>query len=201
MFRAITRLCGGEGAAVRVREVPRRRSGADDAHEVRGRGHGNRQQFRRGAAEGAAVAGAAQRDVQLGRARRGQGRFAGCLRAAARRPAGNRAPGPARWRVGYRGFGGQQHRPLVHRPDRWYRGTCGADPGRRHRRGRPGNRAGALRGQGRRVLRRAARPAHRQDRGRDPAYPPRGERAAGVPHGGHLRGGVRGPDPVPVLDL
>ncbi len=56
-LRADTRLRGGEGAAVRVREVPRRRPGADHAHEVGRRGDGDRPQLHRGAAEGAALPG------------------------------------------------------------------------------------------------------------------------------------------------
>ena len=55
-LRADARLRRGEGAAVRVREVPRRRPDADHAHEVGRRGDGDRPQLHRGAAEGAALA-------------------------------------------------------------------------------------------------------------------------------------------------
>ncbi len=55
--RADPRLRRGEGAAVRVREVPGRRPDADHAHEVGRRGDGDRPQLHRGAAEGAALAG------------------------------------------------------------------------------------------------------------------------------------------------
>ena len=55
--RADARLRRGEGAALRVREVPGRRPEADHAHEVGGRGDGDRPQLHRGAAEGAALAG------------------------------------------------------------------------------------------------------------------------------------------------
>jgi carbamoyl-phosphate synthase large subunit len=42
LVRADARLRGGQGPAVRVREVPRRRQHAHHAHEVGGRGHGDR---------------------------------------------------------------------------------------------------------------------------------------------------------------
>ena len=56
VVRADARLRRGQGAAVRVREVPGRRPGADHAHEERRRGDGDRAQLRRGAGQGAAVA-------------------------------------------------------------------------------------------------------------------------------------------------
>ncbi len=64
-------------------------------------------------------------------------------------------------------------------------------PGRRHAAG----------GEGGGLLRRADRraPRHHRDRGAgDPLGP---GRAAGLPRGGHLRGGVRRPHAVPVLDV
>ena len=64
-LRADARLRGREGAAVRVREVPRRRPHADHAHEVGRRGDGDRPQLHRGAAEGAAVAGGQEGAVRL----------------------------------------------------------------------------------------------------------------------------------------
>ena len=64
-LRADARLRRGEGAAVRVREVPRRRPDADHPHEVGGRGDGDRPQLHRGAAEGAALAGEQGRAVRL----------------------------------------------------------------------------------------------------------------------------------------
>ena len=74
-LRADARLRRGEGAAVRVREVPGRRPDADHPHEVGGRGDGDRPQLHRGAAEGAALAGEQGRAVRLapgvGRARQG----------------------------------------------------------------------------------------------------------------------------------
>ena len=55
--RADPRLRRGEGAALRVREVPRRRPGAHHAHEERRRGDGDRPQLHRGARQGAALDG------------------------------------------------------------------------------------------------------------------------------------------------
>ena len=55
--RADAGLRRGQGAAVRVREVPRRRPGAHHAHEERRRGDGDRPQLHRGARQGAALDG------------------------------------------------------------------------------------------------------------------------------------------------
>ena len=87
-LRADARLRRGQGAAVRVREVPGRRPRAHHAHEVRRRGDGDRAQLHRGAAEGAALAGEPGRAVLVadGRARR-QGRPARAASRPARRPA------------------------------------------------------------------------------------------------------------------
>ena len=60
LLRADARLRRGQGAAVRVREVPRRRPHADHDDEVGRRGDGDRPQLHRGAAEGAALAGDAR---------------------------------------------------------------------------------------------------------------------------------------------
>ena len=55
-LRADARLRGREVAAVRVREVPRRRRDALDPHEVGGRGDGDRAHVRPGVRQGAALA-------------------------------------------------------------------------------------------------------------------------------------------------
>ena len=55
-LRAGDRLLRREVAAVRVREVPRRRAGADHAHEVGGRGDGDRAHVQAGVRQGAALA-------------------------------------------------------------------------------------------------------------------------------------------------
>ncbi len=65
----------------------------------------------------------------------------------------------------------------------------------------PAGRDALQRGQGGRVLRRPGRPAHRADRGPGTRAPAGVRRAAGVPHGGHLRRRVRGQHAVPVLQL
>ena len=57
LLRARPRLRGGQGAEVRVREVPRRRPHAHHPHEERGGGHGHRPELPRGPAEGPAFAG------------------------------------------------------------------------------------------------------------------------------------------------
>ena len=68
VLRAVAGLRRGQGAAVRVREVPRRRPDPDHAHEVGRRGDGDRPELHRGAAEGAALAG-----EQVGAVRLAQG--------------------------------------------------------------------------------------------------------------------------------
>ena len=70
VLRADPRLRRRQGAAVRVREVPRRRPDADDDDEVGRRGDVDRPQLHRGAAEGAAVAGDARARRSTGTARR-----------------------------------------------------------------------------------------------------------------------------------
>ena len=55
VLRAVHRLLRGEGAALRVREVPGHRRYAFHPHEGRGRGHGHRPHVRRGAWQGACV--------------------------------------------------------------------------------------------------------------------------------------------------
>ena len=89
-LRADARLRRGEGAAVRVREVPRRRPDADHPHEVGRRGDGDRPQLHRGAAEGAALPGEPGRGLRLapgvGRARQGR---AAASRSGSRTTAGS----------------------------------------------------------------------------------------------------------------
>ena len=120
LVRADPRLRRREGAAVRVREVPAGRPDADHDDEERRRGDGDRPQLRRGAAEGAALAGAARGRSSTGAATR-PGSTATALRraggAAARRPAHRRPAGAARRRDRRRGRRGHRHRPVVPRPD------------------------------------------------------------------------------------
>ncbi len=101
------------------------------------------------------------------------------------RVAGDAASTPA----GKRGGGGgrvQGGRPPGRRSPR-----ADTAAGRRH----------AAAGQGRGVLRCADRPAARDGRGQRPGDPLGSRRAAGVPRGGHLRGRIRRPHPLPVLHL
>ena len=65
VVRAGPRLRRGQGAPVRLRKVPARRSDAHHAHEERWGGDGDRAQLHRGAAEGAAVVGATRRPAGL----------------------------------------------------------------------------------------------------------------------------------------
>src|SRR5229473_938780 len=94
-LRASPGLRGGQGSALRVREVPRCRPGTDHAHEIGRRGDGDRAVFCRGAAEGAAFARAARRAAELARAARRPGRARGPLLRAARRPDLHAASGAA----------------------------------------------------------------------------------------------------------
>ncbi len=76
VLRADARLRRRQGAAVRVREVPRRRHHADHPHEERRRGDGHRPQLHRGPPEGPAVAGEQGRGLRLRRAGRRRRRAA-----------------------------------------------------------------------------------------------------------------------------
>ena len=120
-LRADARLRRGQGAAVRVREVPRRRPDADHAHEERRRGDGDRPQLHRGAAEGAALdgdEGGRLLDRARPRRRHRSSRRSRSRARSARRPAATtveQALRPAR-RV-ERGARGERDRPVVPRPD------------------------------------------------------------------------------------
>ncbi len=117
-LRADARLRRGEGAAVRVREVPERRPDPDHAHEVGRRGDGDRPQLHRGAAEGAALAGEQGRRLRLAQGvdRPRQGRAARGDQGPARRPAEEghgRHPGRRHARGDLRL---DRDRPVVRRP-------------------------------------------------------------------------------------
>ncbi len=196
LLRACPGLRGGQGAQVRLREIPRRRPSADHAHEVGRRGDGDRPQLRRGAGQGAALAGAERRGLQLAGPGRGGGRADRALRGAARRQDGDAAPGDPRGRQRQRPGRGDRHRSLVPRSDRWHRGTCETDSG-----WRAADRRVTAGGEGCRVLRRPDRAADGIDRSAGPRAAPGPGSRAGLSHGGHLRGGVRRPHALPVLDL
>ena len=82
-LRAGDRLLRRQVAAVRVREVPRRRGRPDHPHEVGRRGDGDRAHVQAGVREGAALA-RARRQAELARRRRGAAR-ARCERRGAER--------------------------------------------------------------------------------------------------------------------
>ena len=167
-----------------------------DDHEERRRGHGHRPQLPRGPAEGAAVPGEARRGVLVAgepcrrRRRRAAGRHAG----SARRPTVGGAAGAVGRRRHRRRARGEQHRPVVPRPDlpdqrACRRGACGGVPGPPH----------ADAGQALRLLRPPARRAARASRGRGARAAPRARRAPGLQDRRHVRCGVRGTHAVPLL--
>ena len=123
LVRADDRLHRHQDPALRLREVPRRRAGADDGDEVGRRGDGDRPHLRRIAAEGAALARDGprrprrDRDRGLGQGRRPQ-RAARRDRHADARPAPQGRAGDAHGherRGDPRGF---EDRPLVPRARR-----------------------------------------------------------------------------------
>ena len=136
VVRADDRLRGRQVAALRVREVPRRRRPALDAHEVRRRGDGDRAHVQAGVRQGDALARARH-------ARRPRGRRARAARVPGRRPLRPRARGVPAGRERGRRARAHRDRPVV--PARAAR--AGARPGgrrarrphlprRRHLRGR-----------------------------------------------------------------
>ena len=120
LLRADARLRRGQGAAVRVREVPRRRPDADHHDEVGRRGDVVGPQLHRGARQGDAVAGdRARRVLDRARSRRHGRRTAG--RGCGRRPTAGSTT--SSWRCGSapsveRGRRGLGCRPVVRRADR-----------------------------------------------------------------------------------
>ena len=125
-LRADPGLRRGQGAAIRLREVPRRRLHADHAHEERRRGHGHRPQLHRGAGQGAAQPGGPQGAVRLHSAEITRVRREELLRArrvaAARWPARGGHAGASGRRHRRAGARGDQDRSVVRRPagaDAW----------------------------------------------------------------------------------
>ena len=200
-LRADAGLRRGEGAAVRVREVPDRRPDADHAHEVGRRGDGDRPQLHRGAAEGAALAWRTRRRRSTGATPGSSSTRPRCsseIRDAARRPAAARS-----WT-----------RCAPARPpeevfdataiDPWFVDQLRADQrGRAPRSPRADelDARTAAPGQAARLLRRPARPAPRHARGRRARRPARARHPAGLQDRRHLRRRVRGADAVPLLVL
>ena len=109
-LRAGDRLLRGQVAAVRVREVPRRRGRPDHPHEVGRRGDGDRADVQAGVRQGAALARARHR---AGLARPTTRRCWTLLEMPGRRALRPPARGAAPRRVDRRAAPAHQHRPLV----------------------------------------------------------------------------------------
>ena len=201
LLRALARLRRREDSALDVREVPARRSAPDDPDEVRGRGHGDRPDLRRGVRQGDPVA--RDRARRPGRRRRGAAARRSCSEKLVRADLGADLP-PAP-RVSWRACRSRRSPPRT-RIDPWFLDAVGrmVDEERASRAGagRGSLPRGAARGQ-------AARPLG-PARSRAPWAAPRsdvrerrqGARArARLQDDRHLRGGVRGRDAVLLLDL
>ena len=190
LLRADPRLRRRQGAAVRVREVPRRRPDADDPHEERRRGDGDRPLLHRGAAEGAALAGAARRRAGLVGDRPGRRTWTGCSR-------GPRVPHDGRLRVVQQALRAGATVEQVHEAtgiDPWFLDQIALldeRRGRRARRARARPRPAAP-GQAARLLRRPARAAARAAGGRRARCAARPGHPAGLQDRRHLRRRVRG---------
>ena len=192
--RADAGLRRGQGAAVRLREVPGRGPRADHHDEERRRGDGAGPLVRRGAGQGAALHGRRPGRV-LGLAGPGRARRP---RVPHRGADLRRRAGAAR-RRGCRGAGAaHRYRPVVPRGDRRDRR---AGPGDRRRAG--ARRAAAAPGQARGALRPpaggAASRVRRRRRRAHPA-PPAGH-PAGLQDRRHLCRRVRRPHAVPLQRL
>ena len=178
VLRAEHRLHRGQGAALGVREVPRHRRDAHHAHEVGGRGDGDRPHLRGGARQGVPLA--RERPRRPGQRRQGQLRRAQVRRAPRhpqREPALLRRRGVPPRPQRRRHLRAHAHRPVVPAPHR--------DDGRRRERAarphaRHARRRRAARSQAHGPLRRADRAPHRRDRG-ERARGAQGARRAGRP--------------------
>ncbi len=175
---------------------------ADDAHEERRRGDGPRAQLHRGAAEGGPVAGGQGSRARLRHAAARQGRVSRAGGPPARPPAAVGPAGVARRCHGRGDARGDEHRPLVPRPDaaaRRGRGRPRSGAVARRRRAAPGEAARVLRPPDRRG------PQHlrsrRPRRGRRAPAAPCARRATGLQDSGHVCGRVRRAHAVPLLLL
>ena len=196
-LRADARLRRGQGAAVRVREVPGRRPHPHDAHEERRRGDGDRAQLHRGAAEGAAVARAQGRRAQLARRSRRQGRAAraaavphedrlqrvlAAIRAGATRRRGDDATGIDPWFADQLVLLDEVAREVRDADDAHARAAAA----RRSGTGSPTRQLAELTG---------------STEERRPRRPARARGPTGLQDRRHLRRRVRRDDAVPLLDL
>ena len=200
LLRADAGLRRRQGAAVRVREVPRRRPDADHHDEVRRRGDVVGPQLHRGARQGDAVAG--DRVVPgSGPARTPRATSHDCWTGCRPRPTAGSTTSSSRCGSARRVeevAAGLRRRPVVRRADQ----RAGGAAGRTAR--RPGARRGAAAPQ------QAQRPVGPPDRraatgtgrrGRCPGAAPTARHPPGVQDRRHLRGRVRGQDAVPLQQL
>ncbi len=201
-LRADHRLRRHQDPALRVREISRRRPGADHVDEIGRRGDGDRPHLPGEPAEGAALA----RD-RADRARRGDHRGRRPRRRPQRDPRRARHPDARPPAAGGAGHAARhvgpahprrlQDRSLVPRRDQRHRRDGSRDQGQG-----PADQPGhAAPPQGHGVLRRAARGAHRARRGGGHGGAARARGAAGVQAHRHLRGGVRLAHRLHVFDL
>ena len=196
-LRADAGLRRGEGAAVRVREVPGRRHHADHAHEERRRGDGHRPQLHRGARQGAALAGGPEGAVRVrGREPAPERRRRSCWPIAARPHDGRLGVVMQAIRAGATP---EQVNEATHIDpwfvDQLYLVSEVADEVR----DAPELTADVLRLAKRHGLSDAqVASAAEPLRGRRPRRPLGARGPAGLQDRRHLRGGVRGPDAVPL---
>ena len=201
LVRTDDRLRGDQGAALGLREAARDRRPPGHPHAVGRGGDGHRAHVLRVAAEGVALARAGARRPQCRPGRGGAGRPR--RPAAARSGVGGHARSHLRGRSGVAAGGAGGRRRRTHRHRSVVRPADGAHQrgARPDRRGRPARSRRLPAGQTAGVLRRPAglppglHPGHRSARAARPG------RAGDVQDRGHLRGGVRGLHPLPLLDL
>ena len=193
--RADARLRGREDPAVRVREVPRRRPGADVDDEVGGRGHGDRAHVQGGARQGVAGVGE-DASVDCGVRRH---------RCRSRRWRPPRRAGSRSWRPRSSPATRSRRSPSGSSIDPWFVDQIAqVVEGATLLRDRPLStlrRGRAARGEAAGSVRSPDREPHTVDRRRRPAAPRGARGRAGLQDGRHVRGGVRGADAVPLLDV
>ena len=129
LLRTDAGLCRGQGAAVRVREIPRRRHDADHHNEIRRRSNVVGPQLHRGARQGDAVAGDQSRRVLDGHRtpERAQTMSTTCWSGCAHPTEGRLYDVELALRLGsFGGTGcrGLRRRPVVRRADRRARGVA-----------------------------------------------------------------------------
>ncbi len=200
VVRADAGLHRGEGAALRLREVPERRPRADHHHEERRRGDGHRTQLPRSAAEGAAVHREARRALPTSTATRPRWTCRACWSGWRLRPTA--ASTRCSERCG-RGASIEQVHEATH-IDPWFLDQICQHQrdGRRDGGGRAHGRRSAAPGQAARLLR---RPDRRRSAtyagGRRARRAPCPGRAPGLQDRRHLRRRVRCSHALPLLLL